>query len=1093
MARFRPLVWSLIAATSTVGALLVPGGNAAAAQVPFVSDPASMVNPLIGTTNGVDQFPGPDVPFGMIQWGPDTPSRPSGGGYEYTDKTVTGYSLTHLSGPGCPAEGDVPILPTTGAIGTDPSNATQPLDHTAETASAGYYQLASGGITTQLTSTARSGMGSFTFPASTSSNLLFKLSDSATGTTATHWQVISNTEVSGWVSSGQFCNSPTESYTVYFDMVFNQPFTAQGTWTNKTVNAGAKALTDQTPKAPTTGSTSTHSRTSKQTPTVHGATPKAKAAVTPQISPPVAGSDGAYVTFDTSKNQTVLSKVGISYVSTGNATANRAAENSGWNFTKVQKAAHDSWNTLLNKIQVGGGSATDQTVFYTALYHSLMHPNVFSDVNGEYMGFDDQLHNVAAGHVQYANYSGWDVYRSQVQLAALLAPQQTSDSIRSMLADYEQSGQLPKWALNNGETYVMVGDPADPIIADAYAFGARDFDQKEALQAMLAEADTAGNIRPGLNYYEADGYLPMDGTYGCCNFYGPVSTQQEYNSADHALATYAAAQGDTTDAAALNARANNWANVFNPGSGYLEPKYLNGQFVPGFVPGSGNGFVEASAAQYTPMVPFDVQGMVNAAGGDAAWIKRLDSLNTNFTSPTSMNADLSNEPSLEIPWEYDYVGAPYRAQEVIRQVQTQLWTDQPAGFIGNDDLGEMASWYVWSAIGMYPETPGSSTMVLGSPLFPRTAVHLAGNKTLTVNAPTAATDAPYVQSLTANGTSWSHAFLPSGMISNGGQLNYVLGTTPNTSWGSKASDAPPSDTTGLLPALGYVGNGGQVIVAPGSTSTVTFGVRNLTNAAQSVSWTASPQTGLAVGPTNGTLSVPAGGDGTQAVSVTAPSTEGRYLVTFTPTTATGTKLPNVLLEVDVAAPGSLWPYYNNVGDSTDGQASNANYDGDGYLYSANALAAAGVTPGATVTSDGVSYLWPNVPAGQLNDIEAAGQTIPVALPAGATKIGLLGSATNSDVNGATGTLTVNYTDGTTQQIPAGFSDWTLGAGAFGPLPGNTTVATTPYRNVSDGTKQVINTYLFATDGTLTAGKTVASVTLPTPMGGDFHVFAIGNG
>jgi predicted alpha-1,2-mannosidase len=1098
MARFRPLVVSLVAATGTIGALLVPG-VASAAPATYVQDPASLVNPFIGTSNAVDDFPAADTPFGMVQWGPDTPSRPDGGGYEYNDKSVTGFSLTHLSGPGCPAAGDIPILPTTGAVGTSPGSATLPLDHTKESASAGYYSLAGNGITTQLSTTLRSGMGQFTFPAGTSSNLLFKLSDGATGDSATHFQVMNNKEVAGWVTSGNFCGA-SDQYTLYFDVQFNQSFTANGTWKNSQVSAGSQSMTDTAtaPKTSQSPSKDTHSRTSTQTPAVHGATPQPKGKSAPLITPPVAGADGAYVTFDTTTNQTVQAKVGVSYVSTTNAAGNIKAEDAGWNFNQVKTGAHNAWNATLNKIQVGGGSTTQQTIFYTAMYHALLHPNVFSDSNGEYMGFDDQVHQVAPGHVQYANYSGWDIYRSQVQLAAIVAPQQTSDSVTSMINDYEQSGQLPKWSLNNGESYVMVGDPSDGIIADAYAFGARNFDTKTALQAMLAEANPSSGIRPGYNYDESMGYLPMDGTYGCCNFYGPVSTQQEYDTADHAISTFAAALGDKTDAATFAARSQNWVNVFNPGSGYLEPKYLNGQFEPGFTPSSGNGFVEADGAQYTPMINWDIQGLAKAAGGNAAWQSRLDTLNQNFSNPGSANADLSNEPSVEIPWEYDYVGAPYKTQNVIREIQQQVWTNAPNGFLGNDDLGEMSAWYVWSAVGMYPETPGTATLALGSPVFNNTLIHLPSGKSLTINAPTAAPNAPYVQSLNNNGKAWNNAYLPPADLANGGTLDFTLGTTANTSWASAPSSAPPSDGTNLVPALGYTTSGGssagQVIVAPGASATINLGVRSMSNAAQSVTWKATATSGLTVGPNNGTVSVPANADAGQAVAVTAPSTEGRYLVTFALTSSTGAALPSTMIEVDVAKPGSLWPYFNDAGVVSDGTSSVANYDGDGWAYSSQQLAAQGLTPGATVTEDGVNYTWPNQQPGALDNIEAGGQTIALSGAAGAAKIGILGSATNADP-GSQGAFVVHFTDGTSQTITFGLSDWTLGASAFPPAFGNITAATTSYRDsTSGGTAQQIKTYVFAADAALTAGKTVSGITLPTSIDqGQLHVFAFGIG
>ncbi|MFC0430693.1 lectin [Kutzneria buriramensis] len=1090
MTRSRPLSRALLVAAGTSVACLLPMVDAVASPAGYVADPAATVNPFLGTSNAFDDFPGADVPFGMVQWSPDTPSRPAGGGYEYTDKSITGFSLNHISGPGCDALGDVPILPTVGAVGTSPGAATVPLDHTQEQAAPGYYAVTAGGVKSELTTTTRSGMGRFTFPAGAASNLLFKLSDSAAGTDATHFQVINDHEVAGWVTSGHFCGA-ADKYTVYFDMTFDQSFTAQGTWQNSTVAAGATSL-DAKSTAPQADPSQT--KKSPHAPIYHGTTPQGTKATAPLVSPPVSGADGAYLTFDTTKNQTVQAKVGLSYVSTDNAVANRTKENPGWNFAGVKSAAHTAWNGLLDKIQIGGGTAAQQQVFYTALYHALLHPNVVSDVNGEYMGFDDQPHYVAKGHLQYGNYSGWDIYRSQVQLASIVAPQQTSDSIRSMLNDYDQTGQLPKWSLNNGESYVMVGDPADPIIADAYAFGARDFDTKHALEAMLAEANKTSNIRPGANYYDTQGYLPMDGTYGCCNFYGPVSTQLEYNTADHALSTYAAALGDSADAAALAARAQNWQNVFNPGSGFFQPKYNNGQFQTGFTPSSGNGFVEADAYQYTPMVPFDIKGLVQASGGNDAWVKRLDGLMASIGPDGGpQNADLSNEPSIEIPWEYDYVGAPYKAQAAVRKAQNELWQDKPAG-VGNDDLGTMSAWYVFSALGMYPETPGSDTMVLGSPLFPQAAVHLASGKTLTITAPQAAPDAPYVQSLSVDGKAYTHTFLPTGELTRGGTLAYQLGTTPNTSWGTAPADAPPSDTTNLLPALGYTNPSAQLIVNTGSTTTVPVGAHSMSASAQTVSWTATAQTGLSVGPANGTMTVPAGGDGKQELSVTAPTAEGRYLLTVTMTSSTGATLPKVLLEIDVAKPGSLWPYYNNSGVATDGKSSPGDYDGDGYGYSAKALAAAGVTSGATVTADGLNYQWPTADADQPDNIEAGGQTIPLTAPAGAAKIGLLGSATNADP-GSKGTLTVHYTDGSSQQIAIGLSDWTLGGGAGKVAFGNTIAVTTPYRDiVGSGKTENVKTYLFAADSALQAGKTVSSVTLPPDIDqGQFHVFSIAFG
>ncbi|HVV19276.1 MAG TPA: lectin, partial [Pseudonocardiaceae bacterium] len=528
-----------------VAATAVPV-TAITANAAVVSDPASVVNPFIGTSNAADDFPGADVPFGMVQWSPDTPSRPDGGGYEYKDSSITGFSLTHLSGPGCGADGDVPILPTVGGVNT---GATDAFAHSNESADAGYYSVTlNNGVKTELTAALRSGMARFTFPSTTQANLIFKLNGSQNGDSATSWTVVNNTEVQGSVTSGHFCGAGF-TYTLYFDIVFDQPFSTNGTAVATTAPARA-ANPDK----------------------LHGMAAAKPAAVTP-----AAGPANGYVTFNTTANQVVQAKVGVSYVSAANAVANRANDNPNWNFTATQTAAHNAWNSMLNRIQIAGGTSAQQQVFYTALYHSLLHPNVFSDSNGQYIGFDNQVHTVGGGQqAQYANFSGWDIYRSQAQLSALVAPSQTSDIAQSMVNDYAQGGTLPKWSQNNGETYVMVGDPADEILADYYAFGARSFDTATALQDMVHEAQATNNDRPGLNYLNAPGYLASDGTYFCCNFYGPVSTQLEYDSADFAIAAFANALGDSADHTTYLDRAQDWQNTFNASSGFMQPKQANG-------------------------------------------------------------------------------------------------------------------------------------------------------------------------------------------------------------------------------------------------------------------------------------------------------------------------------------------------------------------------------------------------------------------------------------------------------------------------------------------------------------------------------------
>ena len=760
----------LLGASALVAAAVVPVTALTASAA--VTDPASVVNPFIGTTNSADDFPGADVPFGMVQWSPDTPSRPDGGGYEYNDSSITGFSLSHLSGPGCGADGDVPILPTVGGINT---GATDAFSHSNESANAGYYSVAlNNGVKTELTATQRSGMARFTFPSTTQANLIFKLNGSQNTVDGTSWNVVSNTEVSGSVTSGHFCNAGF-TYTLYFDIVFDHSFSTNGT-----------AVATATPNRAANPNK------------LHGMAQSN--AVTP-----LAGPNNGYVTFNTTSNQVVQAKVGVSYVSVANAVTNRNTENPNWNFTATQQAAHSSWNSTLGRIQISGGTSAQQQVFYTALYHSLLHPNVFSDTNGQYIGFDNQVHTVGSGQsAQYANYSGWDIYRSQAQLTGLVAPTQAGDMAQSMVNDYAQGGTLPKWAQNNGETYVMVGDPADEIIAGYYAFGAHNFDTATALKDMVHEASATNNDRPGLNYLNAPGYLPSDGTYFCCNPYGPVSTQLEYDSADFALSAFAGALGDSANQTTYASRAQDWQNTFNSSSGFMQPKQANGSWAGGFDPTSQSNFVEGTSWQYTGMVPFNIAGLTAAKGGNSAMISYLNSVLAGFHGSGGSQADMGNEPSLYLPWEYDYVGQPYQTQKVVRQIQDQIWSDAPGGLAGNDDLGEMSSWYVFSALGMYPETPGTADLALGSPLFTQAVVTLPSGNTLTINAPSAADNAPYVQSATWNGSSWNNAYAPTSALTSGGTLGYTLGTSANTSWATASSSAPPSYGGGQLPHVGPI-------------------------------------------------------------------------------------------------------------------------------------------------------------------------------------------------------------------------------------------------------------------------------------------------
>ncbi|MFI2205587.1 lectin [Streptomyces sp. NPDC020192] len=743
--RSRPLL-RVLAAGAMALAFALPGQLAPAARAAAVSDPVPLVNPYIGTGSNSDfsagnTFPGADVPHGMLQWSPDTTSRPKGGGYNYADSAVSGFSLTHVSGVGCDAAGDLPILPVVGAIGSDPGSTTVSYSHANETASPGSYSVTLGNSTSvALTTATHAGIGQFTFPATTRADLLLKLNGTQTPYTSSTLNVTGGDTVTGSVTSTGFCEA-SNPFTLYFALTFDRPFTASGGY-----------------------------------------------------------SGGEYLTFDTTSRRTVEARVGISYTSVAEAAANRDAEVTGKSFADVKSAATTAWRNALSKIMVSGGTSDQQRVFYTALYHASLFPSVVSDADGSYRGYDGAVHTVTGGHsAQYTDFSNWDTYRSQAQLTALLDPTAASDMAQSIVNDYQQGGTLTKWGMATGETHIMVGDPAVPVLADYYAFGARNFDTSTALAAMIREQTTDTDVTPGVTYLDSFGYLPTNSLYGCCHEYATTSTQLEYDTDDFALSQFAGALGDSANRKKFQNRAQDWENIFNTSSGYIQPRHSNGRWMDGFnaklITGtSANDFAEGDAFTYTPMIPFNIAELASLEGGTSSLASYLDSVLSGYQGLGSVigtQSNMGNEPSIGLPWEYDWVGQPYKTQSTVRAVQDQLWTNAAGGEPGNDDLGEMSAWYVWSALGLYPETPGTADLALGSPLF-TSAVVTAGGHTLTVNAPAAADGSPYVQALTLNGSAWNKAYVPASFLASSAELDFTLASTADTQWAADASAAPPS-------------------------------------------------------------------------------------------------------------------------------------------------------------------------------------------------------------------------------------------------------------------------------------------------------------
>jgi predicted alpha-1,2-mannosidase len=774
---------TVLAAAACSGSHASPP-RAAAASKPV--DLSALVNPFMGTGVGgtavgdINASPAAAVPFGMMQWGPDTsPHRASGGGYHDGDTALSGVSLTHLSGPGCAVYGDVPVLPTVGAISGVPEATTARFDPSSQHAAPGRYSVTLGqpAVGMDLAVTTRTGLARFTFPSTTAANVVLKVSDSAAGASAAHAEITGNHEVSGSVTSGHFCDT-AGTYTLYFAAQFDHPFQAFGTWSGKRWSSGTRS------------GAGAHS--------------------------------GVALTFDTTHDRAVEMKVGISFVSVANARANLDAENTGWDVHAVARAATNAWNDALGRIAVTGGTNTQQRTFYSSLYHSLLHPNVFSDDNGQYPGFDQKVHT-AAGYTQYANFSSWDIYRSEVQLLALIEPHATGDMMHSLLSDEEQSGRLPKLPSAAYDSEEMNGDSADPVLADAYAFGVHDFDAHEALRAMVKDADAVGTgvgwdaPRQDNDEYLSRGWIEVDRRDKTSFDYTIGGSETlEYAIDDSAIAQLATSLGDTATAATFTRRAGNWRKLFNPATGYLSARRADGSFPPGpafqgsSLVGIGqDGWEEGNSIQYTWSVPQDLHGLFEAMGGNAKVVAELDrffaQLNTSRKQPLDW---AGNEPALGIPWQYDAAGAPWRTQDVVRRIATELYAPTPNGEPGNDDLGAMSSWYVWAAIGLYPETPGRADLALASPLFTHVSIALAGapighGPSLTIDAPRASSANRYVQSLQVSGIhapavcgvhEYACPWLPASVMQTGAHLTFALAGTPNRAWGTSPTAAFPSLT-----------------------------------------------------------------------------------------------------------------------------------------------------------------------------------------------------------------------------------------------------------------------------------------------------------
>lgn len=753
-----------LAALLAFAVVAAPHANAQAA------DPAANVDPLIGTGSGPGDgnnlFPGATTPFGMVQLSPDTEDR--GYGYHYDDSQIHGFSMTHMSGPGCPNEGDVFFTATTGPILTQIDDIQSPYSHTLETATPGYYEvhLLQWDINAQLTATDHTGIAQFTFPAGKSANILVPISHTLNNTAGAQIRVTGDRQIEGYVENHAFCGNH-QTYKVYFIMTFSRPFSSFGTWSGTKYDGP--------------GTISAGSRSAEQS--SHN------------------GWTGAYATWASEGHtQTITAKIAISYVDPQGAANNLKVEAAGKNFDQVRTAARAAWNRDLNVIEVSGGTAAQRKVFYTALYHSLLMPSIFSDADGRYLGFDGDIHTAPHGHQVYANYSGWDIYRDEIPLLAMVAPQRMQDMAQSIVLMYQQGGWIGRWPQINRYTNVMAGSPLTVALATTWLDGLHGFDMDAAWQGMLKDATEPPP--PGHPYEGETGikwinqlhYVPNDKVS-----YGSVSQLQEDAIAYASLYRLAVNLGKTSDAKTLYDRALYYRNNFDPADRFFRPRDADGQWVPDFNPAQNlHGFIEGTGWHYQWFEPADLAWVVNAMGRDL-FNKRLEHFfSYKIPSWYAQYYNPYNETDLEAPFEFNFSGMPWESQRVVRRILNENYTTAPNGIPGNDDCGAMSSWAVLSMMGIYSVDPASLAYELVSPVFSKVVLHLHApysGKDFTIETQGTPADNPYIQRVRLNGHPRGQNWISFHSIADGGTLNVTLGPNPNKSWGSSPSDAPPSLST----------------------------------------------------------------------------------------------------------------------------------------------------------------------------------------------------------------------------------------------------------------------------------------------------------
>ncbi|MGF1699503.1 GH92 family glycosyl hydrolase [Photobacterium makurazakiensis] len=722
-------------------------------------DLVKYVDPMIGTGGLANTYPGATVPHGMVQL---SPNNGTGGwdyisGYHYHDDRLVGFSHTQLSGTGAGDLNDILLMPFNSR--SDEMRGTSEASHFShdnETAEAGSYKvmLDDYGIEAELTTTNRVGFHRYTFPKDADSKVVLNLGyalnwDSPTDTVI---KVVDETTLEGYRYSTGWAADQRE----HFVIKFSKPMT------------GFELKDDETGQV--VGGNEVQSTKTR-----------------------------GYFNFDTSADETeVLVKVALSSVDVAGAYKNLDAELKGWDFDDTRQAARDAWQTELEKVAVTSDDETKKRIFYTAIYHSYLGPTLHSDVDGRYKGADHQIQR-AYGFDRYDTFSLWDTYRATHPFQTLVEPDRVSDMVNSMLSHYEETGLLPVWSMKGNETNMMLGYHAVPVITDAWLKGIEGFDPKLALEAMKA---SAASDRAEIVAYREKGYVPYSEEEGGDGW--AASRAMEYSYDDWAIAQMAQSLGKESDFQHFIRQAKNWQNQYDSSRDWFVPRLENGDFISDFDPERYEaGFAESNAWQYFWHVQHDIAGLVDKMGQEA-FIQRLDDLFETTPDPeqelpifsTGMVGQYvqGNEPDHHAPYLFNYVGQPWKTQKWLKEVVDVCYTDKPEGICGNDDYGQMSSWYVFTAMGFYPVNPADQRYVIGSPMFPEVALNLPNGNIFTVKAEQVSEQNIYIQSVTLNGNSLDRSWISHGEITQGGELVFEMGNEPNYSWATTPDAFPPSWT-----------------------------------------------------------------------------------------------------------------------------------------------------------------------------------------------------------------------------------------------------------------------------------------------------------